>query len=764
MLRRKLLRDMRRAMMQFLSIVLLCSLGTLLFSALDGVSRMAQATIDVYFGQNGLADFWVQLLQVDRDTLLTLRSIEGVEAVRARAVADLETTLPGEPTLNVAAYSGAMDINVPLVTEGEALSETDLRGCLLQGAFAQAHGLNVGDRVTVKWAQEEYSFIIRGTVYSPEYICVTDNVYPNPDEYGYMLINAEAMQTLPLTQVLVRIAQGADEEDVEHAIRQALPEALVMDRGAHPSTASAQSNADMFRNLTLVFPILAYAVAALIVMTTLTRMIDNQRLQLGTLKALGYSARKIRGHYLSYAVLPSLVGSVAGVVVGHTTLPYLIWALLIGQNDYPYRITPPISLQAWSMVALTVAMSMVICLITYQKSARETTAALLRPKAPKAGRRILLERVGFLWKRLGFNAKMVLRNLMRNRMRSIMSFVGVLSCNALIIASFGLQDSVNALALNHYTKTLSYDVRAELNDQAGDAHAYTTRLDAEAVECVMEKSVSAISQTQTRVTLLTVVQDQMTTLRLGENETLVQIASGGAAITRKLAQTLEVEEGDTLTLFFPGDDEPVCVTVVQTVENNVSQGLYMNRTTWESLRKGAFAPTAIQLRAPTEQCLSELSDMDEVDSLERPTEQMTELTNMLAMLTSIFVLLTLVALALAFVICYNMGLMNFSERVREYATLKVLGYHQKEIRRLIVGENAILSFLGVAVSIVPGVLLTGVVLLVCQTESLRYPSYTSAFSIVLSCVITYAFSLLIQMFLTRKVRSIDMVEALKSVE
>ena len=127
MLRRKLLRDMRRAMMQFLSIVLLCSLGTLLFSALDGVSRMAQATIDVYFGQNGLADFWVQLLQVDRDTLLTLRSIEGVEAVRARAVADLETTLPGEPTLNVAAYSGAMDINVPLLLDGETLNETDLR-------------------------------------------------------------------------------------------------------------------------------------------------------------------------------------------------------------------------------------------------------------------------------------------------------------------------------------------------------------------------------------------------------------------------------------------------------------------------------------------------------------------------------------------------------------------------------------------------------------------------------------------------------------
>lgn len=193
----------------------------------------------------------------------------------------------------------------------------------------------------------------------------------------------------------------------------------------------------MFANLTLVFPLIAYAVAALIVMTTLTRMIENQRMQLGTLKALGYPSRRIRGHYLSYAVWPSLIGSLLGVVAGHALLPNVIWALLLGQNEYPYKLYPSISWEAWAMVALTVVMSVLICLYTYQKSARETTADLLRPKPPKAGRRILLERVGFLWRRFNFNTKMIVRNLMRNRMRTIMSFVGILCCNALIIALSG---------------------------------------------------------------------------------------------------------------------------------------------------------------------------------------------------------------------------------------------------------------------------------------------------------------------------------------
>lgn len=764
-LRKKLFRDMSRAAMQFLSIIALCALGTFAFAALDGTARMTRTTLDTYFEENNLADFWVTLpAGADRAALSKLGQIEGVEAVRARAVTDLETTLGDDVNVCVTAYEGEMDINIPLLREGALLDPSDTRGCLVEERFAQAHALRLGDRVSVKLAGQEYAFTIAGIVVSPEYIVVSDGVSADPQKYGYLLINARAMPALPLTQAVVTIGPDADAEAVQASIEAALPDALVVDHGAHMSTARCNNDAQMFENMTYIFPVLAYAVAALIVMTTLSRMIDNQRMQMGTLKALGFSAGKIRGHYLSYAVVPSLVGAALGTVVGHYTLPYVLWDGLMGQNEMPYRLEPPISLPAWGMVALTVAMSTGICYITYRRAAQETTAALLRPKPPKDGKRILLERMTPLWTRLSFNSKMIVRNLMRNKLRTFMSFIGLLCCTMLIITSLGLQDSVTKLAQNYYTRTLCYDVRANLSGEAGAAESYERRLDAQAVECIMERSVSLRAPGGTRTTSLTILGDDQTMQRLGEDEALVALETGSVAVTYKLSKTLSITVGDTVRLFLPGDDEPVDMTVGQIVQNNVSQGLYMNRTTWESLRKEAFTPTAIQLLSPTDACIRELEGMDEVDGLDYPTEQIGEMLKMLDTLSSVFSLLTGIALVLAFVICYNMGLMNFVERLREYATLKVLGYHQKEIRGLILRENTIISLLGVLGGIGPGILLTNVIMHTCEPETGFYPGAPALQSIAIACVVTFCFSGFIQWLLTRKVRGIDMVEALKSVE
>lgn len=763
-LSKKLVRDMRKSGMQFLALILLCVLGTFLFAAIDGVAQMARATNDRYFKENRLADFWVTLPSADRGALAKVRAIPGVGEACARFSQDMETTLPGEPTLNVTAYDGAMSINRPIIQEGAALDESDQRGCLVQEGFARAHALSIGDRLTVRLGDVDYPFFVRGIIFSPEFISVTNGIATNPDRYGYILINAHAFSQVPLTQIVVRLTDGADASAVRAAIEQALPHAFVLDRTAHRSTAVAQDNVTMFSALSIVFPLSAYVVAALIVMTTLTRMIDNQRMQIGTLRALGFSGSKILRHYLSYAFWPSLIGSVLGAVIGHLTIPPLVWDLLIGQNEYPYRIEPPISLAAWCIVGLSVLMSLGICLLTYRKAARETAASLLRPKPPKDGKPILLERITPLWRRLGFNAKMVVRNLMRSKLRTLMSWLGLLFCNVLIIASMGLQDSVVATANNHYRYTLGYDVRANLNDQAGDADAYKGRLQAGAVECIMEKSASLTHAGVSRTALVTVVEDAQQMLRLGEHETFVDISPGCAAMTQKLARMLGVSAGDTVTFQLPGDDETFALTVGQIVYNNFSQGVYMTRSTWESLRKGAFIPTAIQLRDPSPVSIDRLNGMDEVDRIDYTADQVDEALVSLNMVSSIFVLLMFIALALAFVICYNMGLINFAERTREYATLKVLGYHQREIRRLILHENTIITLLALVFSIVPGIGMTGLILTLCETDSIRYTSQVAAQSIALSCVITYVFSVFIQRLLVRKVRAIDMVEALKSVE
>lgn len=763
-LRKKLLRDMARAAMQFLSIIALCALGTFAFAALDGTARMTRVTLDTYFEENNLADYWITLPSADRTSLDKVAAVPGVATVRARASADLETTLPGDVSVSVTAYDGAMDINTPLLREGALLEENDRRGCLVEERFANAHGLVPGSRLGVKLGGQEYTFIVRGVVVSPEYIVVSNGIVADPNAYGYLLINACAMETLPLTQIVATLDRGADSDAVRAAIEAALPDALVVDRSSHQSTARANNDAQMFENMTYIFPVLAYAIAALIVMTTLSRMIDNQRMQMGTLKALGFSARQIRNHYLSYALVPSALGALLGTLIGHYTLPYFLWDALIGQNEMPYQLSPPISVPAWCMTGLSVVLSMGILLYSYRASARETTAALLRPKPPKDGKRILLERITFLWSRFSFNTKMIVRNLMRNKLRSFMSFVGILCCTMLIITSLGLQDSVTAMSVNYYTKTLSYDLRANLTGEVDTAESYERRLDAGAVECIMEKSVSVRADGGTRTVMLTVLRDDQQMQNLGKDETFVALQTGTAAVTYKLTKTLNLKIGDTIRLYLPGDDEPAEFVIGQIVHNNVSQGVYLNRTTWESLRKGEFTPTAIQIRGPGERCLTQLDAMDEVDDIDYPAEQIGDMTRMLETLSSVFTLLTGIALALAFVICYNMGLMNFVERTREYATLKVLGYHQKEIRRLILRENRMVTLSGVLLGIWPGIMLVDVILHSCEPESGYYPGSPALQSIVIACVVTYCFSELIQRLLTRKVQKIDMVEALKSVE
>ncbi len=763
-LRKKLYRDMSRAAMQFLSIILLCALGTFVFAALDGTARMVQDTLDQYFEENQLAHFWITVPDADRAAMDKVSAVPGVKTLRARSNIELDTTLEGEPSVSITAYDGDMDVNIPLLREGALLDPDDKRGCLIEERFAAAQNLTLGDWITVKLNGQECRFIIRGICVSPEYIVVSDGMVPNPDGYGYILTNACAIPEIPLTQIVVRLEDGIDEEAAQAALEAALPNAMVVARNSHMSTRRAQSDAQLFANLTYIFPILCYAIAALIVMTTLSRMIDNQRLQIGTLKALGFSKRQIRGHYLSYAIVPSMVGATLGTVVGHTVLPAYLWDVMISQHEMPYQLHPPISTPAWVMTGLSVLMSIGICMLSYHQAAKETTASLLRPKPPKDGKRILLERITLFWKNLSFNGKMIVRNLMRNKLRTFMSFVGILACTMLITASMGLQDSVTRIAENHYTRRLRYDVRADLKGDVGTAESYERRLEAEEVECIMEQAVSLRAPGGTRTITLSILGDEQSLQYLGEDETYVELQSGGVAVTYKLTKTLDISLGDRLKMYLPGDDEPIELPVLQIVHSNVSQGVYMNRSTWEAQRKGDFVPSAIQLVAPSDACLALLEEMDEVDQIDYPADQIVDMLETLESLSSVFMILTFVALGLAFVICYNMGLMNFVERLREYATLKVLGYHQKEIRNLILLENIIITILGVVGGIWPGSLLTDVILHSAEPESGFYPGFPTVQSIIIACSITFCFSIFIQLLLTRKVKTIDMVEALKSVE
>ena len=481
---------------------------------------------------------------------------------------------------------------------------------------------------------------------------------------------------------------------------------------------------------------MAFAVAAMIVLTTITRMMENQRLQMGTLKALGFHGRQIRSHYMCYALYPSLIGSLLGLFVGRHTLPSILWELEMSHFQFPYRLNPPVSWSEWLVTGLGVLLAVAICYRTYRQSGRETTAQLLRPKPPKAGRKLLLERFPRLWSRMGFNAKMVTRNLMRNKGRSLTSLVGV----------------------------LAYTARANLSGTTDQAESYGKRIEARRVEAVMDKTVSIRTGEKSRTTTLTVLQDDQRLLLLGPDDAWMPLPETGVILSQKLAQYLNAGVGDDVGLWLAGDDEAITTTVSAIAPIDIGLMAFMGRSQWESYRKGAFTPSALLLLNPTERGIQTVNALDELDDWEYPDQQYLDTMSVLDAVTGVFKLMFFIALGLAFVMLYNMGILNFMERSREYATLKVLGYHQKEIRRLITTENDLLTGLGVLLGIGPGFWLTGAILESCASKTMQFVPYVSWKAVVIGCVVTYAFSFFVTRFLARKVKGIDMVAALKSVE
>jgi len=427
-------------------------------------------------------------------------------------------------------------------------------------------------------------------------------------------------------------------------------------------------------------------------------------------------------------------------------------------------LRPPISLAAWGMTALMVLLSVLMCLYTYRKQEKEVTAALLRPKPPRSGSRIVLEKWTALWRRFTFNQKIVVRNIARNKGRAFVAMVGLLCCNMLIICAMGLQDSIRTSVGNYYTGTVGYDLRVDLDSGGGTLASYRNRLDAERVEGVMEKSISLRYGDASRTVLLDVLSPDQQLLRLNADFTAPHLPENGIAISRKLADVTGLTVGDGVTMWLPGDNDSVAFTVEAVYETSIGQTAFLSSDVWNSLHKGEFRPTALLLKNPTALCRHQLAEMDEVTVFKDPVEQNRQTMTLMDSTTAIFSLMYAAALGLAFVVSYNMGLINFTERTRDYATLKVLGYHQKEIRRLMMQENNLITLFGAGLGVLPGYWLTQVVLDTVRSENNTFTAYITPQTFLLATLITCLFSILIERLLTRKVPSINMVEALKSVE
>lgn len=765
----KIIRDFKSNAMQFIAMMLLCFLGTWVFSGMDTSWRTFDKTIETYFTQNRLFDISVIDTQITQQDLSKLRhTVQGISPAYIRPRTMLEVKLDNTSDIVYAAlylFDGPMDVNMPYLKEGSLLSESDRRGCLVEEQFAKARGIKIGDSITFELQGLKFHFIVRGIILSPEFTCTIREVVQDPEHYGFVYANSCAFPSFPCNNVLVKFHNNIDIENAVSAIGEALPRAELLTRSTHRPAVTARYYPDLFQKLSILFPLLAMAVAAMILINTLKRLIEDERLNIGTLCSLGYNKRQIFGRYVWYAIIPSTIGSFAGFFIGRYTFPLILLPIVQNNVVLPVIISSDISAISCCVAFFSIAASVFICLLTFRQTIVETAASLLRPKPPKTGSRILLERYTLMWSKLSFNSKIVIRNLMRNKGRMFITIVGVLCCNMLIICTFALQSSVNGTIASNFGGTLQYDYRIKLKpDQAAPIQKYVAMADRKTVEGIMEVSITTGVKGKYRMCMLTVAEDNQKLICLGPDQTWIPLPSSGAYMSSNLAKILGVNKGQFIEFYRSEDSTPKMVQIVDFCDTNMTQGIYMSRNAWESLYSTPFYPTTLYLKDPTPEVLNSFACISETDTITSMNDQRTQAASQLDSASLAFTILSIVALSLAFVICYNMARLNFNERKRDYATLKVLGYFINEIRRIITSQAIITSLIGTLLGIAPGILLCDVILTMIEQDSISFVAIYKISDILLSSIITFLFTLLVEFLFTRRVQSIDMVEALKSVD
>ena len=560
-----------------------------------------------------------------------------------------------------------------------------------------------------------------------------------------------------------------------------MPEWMVTDREDLPEYTDYGDNADRLRNIGQVFPVIFFLVAALISLTTMTRMVEEQRTQIGTLKALGYKKSAIAAKYICYAFFATLLGSVLGMLIGEKIIPYII---ITAYGIMYHNVANTISIDYQPGFALIASAASVVCtvgatLFASGKELQETPASLMRPPAPKEGKRVLLERLTFIWKHLSFSWKSTIRNLFRYKKRLIMTVFGIAGSMGLMLVGFGIQDSISDIAAIQYRELQHYDgMVIEDSDATEEEHAelFEYMKENEQIAHCNRVQMTKISAPKgsSSVSIYLFVPESLSefakdvTLKNRITGETYELTDEGAAISEKTASLLGLKVGDMIPLKKGDKEYKVRVAVI--TENYMSHYLYMTPRVYEQTfgEKPEYENIVFTMQ---EDCKDDL-EMAGTRILAYPgalsisytSSLASQVDRMLSTLDAVILVLIVSAGMLAFVVLYNLNNINITERQRELATLKVLGFYDGEVSQYVLRENVILTVLGIMFGAVFGILIHRYVITTVEVDAVMFGRNIKPLSFLYSGILTSIFSIVVNGVMHFKLKTIDMVESLKSVE
>lgn len=829
---KNLLREIKRTFTKFLSIFAICALGVAFFAGIRAASPDMKEAGDRLYNTYNLSDISViSTSGLTADNIRDLESIEGVQAVRASLFVDAMAKGTGEKEKNLRLYSMPIKLKseyaplidlipdysidaspeyemngVEIVSGRMPLNDTEIAlDYTLEGSLVK----QLGDEITLTTSGGTVTLRVVGSIRSPMYISMFErgtSSIGNGTSDGFAYASGNAISSLgtklPVMSLLNTYYTRADiviadkeglsaySDEYEALVNEVTDRIddyaatqsgtwYIQDRSGNPGYSDYSENTDRIAAVGDVFPLIFFIVAALVCLTTMTRMVEEQRIEMGTMKALGYGGWQIAMKYAAYAMSACISGGVVGAIVGFELFPYVImkaYSIMyyLGNFETPYRAD----------IALTAIAAMAVCTAAATFSAcyaslREVPATLMRPKAPKAGRRVLLERIPFIWKKLSFTSKVTVRNLFRYKKRFFMSVIGIAGSGALLVTAFGLNDSIFGIIEKQFGDIWQMDVQAyvyeamPLADMQELLNKNPANDDFTSVMFCLDSQMDCENggKSQSGVHLLGVetAESMANRISLHNGGTPVTLDDSGVVVTAKLAETLSIKVGDEINMRTGGEDH--FMRVIGVADNYVYHYVYITAAYYETVFGKAMQYNGFMgnlkdgltdetMDAMSTQLLSD-SRMYTVRTIESIYDSVWD---SLSILNYVVLVLILGSGMLTFVVMLNLTNINIGERMRELATLRVLGFYDKEMYDYIFRENNALSVIGAFVGLLFGKIMHLFVIRTCEVDMVMFVRSAKPLSYVYAFALTIVFSLIVNLLMRPKVRAIDMVESLKSAE
>lgn len=562
-----------------------------------------------------------------------------------------------------------------------------------------------------------------------------------------------------------------------------VPKWYILNRDYIETYVEYEQDSQRIKAIGNVFPAIFFLVAALICLTTMTRMVEEERTQIGTLKALGYGKGDIAAKYLMYAFLATVSGSVLGCILGQKILPpVLMNAYGILYVNLPKPMAPLHLGYSITSTALAIFCTTGAAGVACYKEMLASPARLMRPAAPKSGKRVFLERMGVLWKHLSFINKSTIRNLFRYKKRFFMTILGIGGCMALLMVGFGLKDSIRSIGEIQYNDLMSYHAEIVLDEKAGEKEQNELKSTMEKDPDILDfmavyKTSSDIENTETHVTKSAYVTVPESTeqfqdyvkLRDRKTKEIYELDDGGVILSEKLAKLLDVSEGDTVVLKkAEGDGKEVRVSHI--TENYFLHYIYMSPKLYQKIYGEKpeffryFTRNTSTENAFEDAMQEKYMECNQVTQVSFITKNAAKIANMLRSMDTVIWVLVIAAGMLAFVVLYNLNNINISERIRELATLKVLGFYDREVSGYVLRENLCLTFFGTLLGLGFGKVLHRFIILTAETDIMMFAREIKPFSYGISVILTFIFSGIVNFFMHFRLKKVNMVESMKSVE